>query len=161
MSFLRSVSIGGLAKVHVVTNRCGMEWDRVRLQGLEQRVYRVWRVLPDNTPFALAEQAARDLAEADIRMVDGDEIENVAHEMSKMLVDALRSNFMIELYRAAIRLFTMRTTLYLDLNFCFREHDLMGGELIWVLLEEVCAARAWKADDGDLDRRGTRWLGSC
>jgi hypothetical protein len=54
-------------------------------------------MFPDNSMFAIAEEAA----EANVRMMDGDEMENVAHEMSKILVDALRSNSIIEGYLAA------------------------------------------------------------
>jgi hypothetical protein len=132
-----------------------MEWDRLRISRLKQRIYRVWQVLPDNALFAVGEEAARELAEANVRMMSGDEMENVAHEMSKMLVDALRSNSIMELWRAAIRLFTMQTTLYLDVNFCIREHDVKGEGLMRDLEKEMGVAHAGMADDDGLDRLET------
>jgi ankyrin repeat protein len=104
-----------------------MEGDALQFWRLGDRAFRAAQMLPENAMFAVAEEAARGLAESDIRWL-GNARESVASDMSEMLVDALRSNAIIELYRASIRLYTMRTTLYLDANSSFREYEDRGQE---------------------------------
>jgi hypothetical protein len=104
----------------------GMVRDAFRESMLEIRAFRAAMMLPETEMFDIAEEAARELGESDIHSTTGDTWESVACEMSNMLMDAVRANALIELYRVSIRLYTMQTTLYLDVNSYIRRYVDMG-----------------------------------
>jgi hypothetical protein len=101
----------------------------LRSERLTDRAHRSRQIYPEMVMFALAEEAARELAESDIRSTIGDTMENMARDMSEMLADAARSNDTSKLCSAAIRLFTLQTTLYRDVNFGLREYEETGVPL--------------------------------
>jgi hypothetical protein len=87
-------------------------------------------MLPGIGMFAIAEAAAEEIAELDIRWSCGDTVGNIASDMSRMITDALRSNDTMELYRATIRVFTMDTTLYREMNCRLRlAHEMGEGRI--------------------------------
>jgi hypothetical protein len=109
-------------------------------------------MLPENAMFAIAEEAARELAESDIRSMTGSDLERVGYEMSEMLMGAVRSNDIIELYRVSIRMFTMDTTLYRDVNCCLREYDDGEGYFCKRPPTSKCDLRPGWAEMDDLGR---------
>jgi hypothetical protein len=79
---------------------------------------------PPGILFAFAEEAARGLAESDIRALEyGGACESVAAICSSKLMSAANSGDYDELARVTVRLYTEDTTLYRDLNRAIREFD--------------------------------------
>jgi ankyrin repeat protein len=129
-----------------------MESWEIQYQRLNNRVFRRELMMPEDSMFAVAEEAVRELAEYKIRStIDGGD-DSIGHEMSEMLRDALRSNDIQELYRASIRLFTMPTTLYRVLNAGIRGYDDVGE---WRLHK---FEMNWEEAEADPGAASCRWF---
>jgi hypothetical protein len=107
-----------------------------RVKPLEIRAHQTHFVIARAKIILFAEEAARGLAEFDIRILrDGVTGENVQQDFSEILMEAVATGRYDEISRATVYLYTRESTLYRDINAALRDNqencDYLAGIVKW------------------------------